>query len=240
LTPDVSRSLVKAGLAHLIVSIDTEDAESYQKQRVGGDFDTVVANIRAFAEAKREMGGRTRMVVSALMTDRLLENMDGFLEFSRSLPTSGQRFESYIDVVRDPLVRTTGTPPKTAFSTHTHFYLWRKLYIQWNGKAVVCPQNIHLDDPELIAGDLERHSVAQVWNGNRIREMRAAALRGKGPNGLCKDCGFPSHPVWMYAGKLLMGERLFLVHAQPWITTSIARITAKSALNPKTRSRQGQ
>ena len=53
LTEEVCVSLVEAGLDRIIISLDGTDQESYNKYRMGGDFEKVIAGIRLLSEAKR-------------------------------------------------------------------------------------------------------------------------------------------------------------------------------------------
>ncbi len=55
LTEEVCGSLVEAGLDRIIISLDGTDQESYDKYRVGGDFEKVVSGIRLLCEARRSL-----------------------------------------------------------------------------------------------------------------------------------------------------------------------------------------
>jgi MoaA/NifB/PqqE/SkfB family radical SAM enzyme len=55
LTEDVSRELVAIGINKVWVSLESARRESYNRMRVGSDFDGVIANIRAMMKVKREM-----------------------------------------------------------------------------------------------------------------------------------------------------------------------------------------
>jgi len=54
--------IVKAGLDHLIVSIDGPDQRSYEKYRVGGDLAAVIDHVRSLVAAKRALHSRTPYV----------------------------------------------------------------------------------------------------------------------------------------------------------------------------------
>jgi len=51
----ISRELVEMGMNKIFVSLESASKESYNKIRVGSDFDQVCDNIRALAQVKREM-----------------------------------------------------------------------------------------------------------------------------------------------------------------------------------------
>ncbi len=52
---DIARKLIKLGVERIYVSIDAATKETYEKIRIGSDFDTVLSNIRRFVELKKEL-----------------------------------------------------------------------------------------------------------------------------------------------------------------------------------------
>lgn len=52
---DISRELIRIGVNKIWVSLESADAESYDKVRVGSNFDKVIANIRGMIRAKRDL-----------------------------------------------------------------------------------------------------------------------------------------------------------------------------------------
>jgi MoaA/NifB/PqqE/SkfB family radical SAM enzyme len=55
MTDEVARELIMLGVERIYVSIDGATKETYEKVRVGSDFDRVTANIRRFVQLKKEM-----------------------------------------------------------------------------------------------------------------------------------------------------------------------------------------
>jgi len=49
---------IESGLDKLVISLDGTDQQTYEKYRIGGSFEKVVAGIRNFVQLKREMGVR--------------------------------------------------------------------------------------------------------------------------------------------------------------------------------------
>jgi MoaA/NifB/PqqE/SkfB family radical SAM enzyme len=60
--PNLGERLVAAGTGKLIVSLDGTTAESYERYRVRGDFELVLANMREIVAARRRMGSKTPIV----------------------------------------------------------------------------------------------------------------------------------------------------------------------------------
>ena len=56
LSPELSQSLVKAGLDRLLVSIDAATSETYQKVRPPGKLEVVEENVKNFTRLRDSMG----------------------------------------------------------------------------------------------------------------------------------------------------------------------------------------
>lgn len=54
--------ILDSGLSRISIAIDGADAETYDKYRIGGDFEQVVHNVKALLEAKRARGSATPTV----------------------------------------------------------------------------------------------------------------------------------------------------------------------------------
>jgi radical SAM protein with 4Fe4S-binding SPASM domain len=67
-------SLIKSGLDKLIISLDGADEETYEKYRIGGDFNRVVSNIRQLVELKNEMHSKTPEIVIQFIVTGLNEH----------------------------------------------------------------------------------------------------------------------------------------------------------------------
>ena len=63
LTDAYVENLVKSGLDRLIVSIDGASAETYERYRVGGDFNLVLENMRRIRETRERLGVQTPKIV---------------------------------------------------------------------------------------------------------------------------------------------------------------------------------
>jgi MoaA/NifB/PqqE/SkfB family radical SAM enzyme len=55
MTDEIARELINLGIERIYVSIDAATKETYEKIRVGSNFDKVTGNIKRFVELKKEM-----------------------------------------------------------------------------------------------------------------------------------------------------------------------------------------
>ena len=63
LNPENAERTVKSGLKKIIISLDGLDQESYEKYRVGGDFNTVIKGIKNLQEARKKLKSASPYIV---------------------------------------------------------------------------------------------------------------------------------------------------------------------------------
>lgn len=81
LTEEIARDLIETGLDWMIVSIDGATRETYNRIRIGGDFDRLVARLDMLNRLKKEMGYerpflRFNVILSRLNLDELPRFVD--------------------------------------------------------------------------------------------------------------------------------------------------------------------
>ena len=65
------------------------------------------------------------------------------------------------------------------------YYLWKSFVIQWNGEVVPCCRDY---DSKIVLGDVNKQTLLEIWNGKKLRKLRAEAIKGNFKNGLCDNC----------------------------------------------------
>jgi radical SAM protein with 4Fe4S-binding SPASM domain len=63
LNPANAKKTVKSGLDRIIISLDGLDQETYEKYRVGGDFNTVIQGIKNLVAAKKKLQSTSPFIV---------------------------------------------------------------------------------------------------------------------------------------------------------------------------------
>jgi MoaA/NifB/PqqE/SkfB family radical SAM enzyme len=96
LNPRLSTALIEAGLDMIIISIDGATKDTYESMRKGGDFDTLLKNIRDLVKQKKGRGARLPFVelqcIVSRKNERELEKMN---KLALSLGVDNLRFKSY-------------------------------------------------------------------------------------------------------------------------------------------------
>ena len=184
LTDTWQERLLDSDLDLLIVSFDGADKETYEKVRVGADFDKVRDNVIRFAARKVERGATKPWLILQMIELRPTLGQAG--EFRRMWSLPG------VDAVRikkdelqyeetlgfDGQRKRTGERPCP--------FLWRgTTFFQSDGSFSPCCYGI----TDQSFGNAKEMTVEQMWNSPRVQEIRKAHLEGRGNDmAFCKGC----------------------------------------------------
>lgn len=123
------------------------------------------------------------------------------------------------------------------------YYPWHSISITWDGKVVPCCRDF---DASMILGDLNRQSIAQVWNGPRMQDIRRRFIHGRSIGRPCETCeeasleiGLPGrhYPVSTLQRRLGVGRMSRSAGKRMGISNSLV---GAQNLAPKTRRPNSQ
>ncbi len=164
LSEDVCRNIINAGLDRISISVDGVDKESYERVRIGADFDTVVENIETILKIRHELGSSIPKI--RIQTVRL----PGIDENAYV-----QRWKPYADEVAmleytDESRRVTGIDAKWACPQ-----LWQRLTIEWDGSVFACNNDCIRG---LYLGNIKERSIYDCWHDEQLMEVRELHRQG--------------------------------------------------------------
>jgi len=198
--------VLDSGLGFLSIAIDGCDAQDYQKYRRGGDFDTVVANVRELI-AERARRGLARPVIQ-LQTIMFPYNEDREQELLRFLESFGadeirlkqpsycvqseevqapEGAEEFLAIAGDDRDRRRYTRPRAGrrelFRNRRLCPQLERTAVLSDGRVVACCMD---STGETAIGDLNENSFAEIWRGaahaSRLDEFFERRLS------LCEHC----------------------------------------------------
>ena len=193
------RALLDSGLRFLVISLDANSPQSYEKMRSGGEFQKTVRNIERLLELRPLRSPSLHVVVQLIIS---AYNQHEVSEFARRWPN-----EVVIKEARDwagqvslssllPRSRALGQSfplerpqvlPMDAPSLQSPCRLpFGELTVLWDGKVVPCANVFeHVN----LLGDLSVQSLDEVWNGAPIMALRQAHHRKKvAAIPVCRSC----------------------------------------------------
>jgi MoaA/NifB/PqqE/SkfB family radical SAM enzyme len=187
--------LVASGLTVLGVSIDGARQDTYERYRVGGKLERVLANCRLVAEAKRRLGARTPRLVWEF---HVFEHNVGDVEEARRL---ARELDMEISVDKGWVIGPEWAPegewrffdqPKPVRCP----FLWGFAVVNNDGGVAPCCGTFFSDDDMGRVGDGVRFE--RVWNDERFQLARGFFRARTGDAAAkklaCFDC--PQTIVW--------------------------------------------
>jgi MoaA/NifB/PqqE/SkfB family radical SAM enzyme len=181
-------AVLDSGVDLLIFSVNGASKEVYEAVHGGGNYEKTLENIRRFL--KRKLARRAPVMVSLQM-----------VLLPETLPQAGVFYRQWqrepgVDSVRvkKDVVCNEGAclednrrrrPRRNPCSR-----LWHgPVFVETNGDVYASPGVLYKAAP---IGNLKDHSLAEIWNGDRIQAMRLAHSGGDISSlPECVDCAYP-------------------------------------------------
>jgi len=182
LTEKICHSLFVNGVNDIVLSIDSEQKELFEKMRKGAQFEKVLDNVKMLYRIRAEYypDSRTTIRISGV------EYMDGqnaekFTEFWGSFADeitiypAEERWDTYGNTPHPDL---SGSCP----------YPWERFYIWHDGTCNPCDVDYKSKlSPGIISKDV---SIKSIWDSKILRELKQKHLEGKRSAIIpCDRCG---------------------------------------------------
>ncbi len=188
LTEEKTNALLDSGLDSISFSFDAATKETYEKTRVGGDFEKTKSNI---IELIKERNGRGLGKPSVAVY--FVAQKDNYQEISK-FKSFWKEFADEVHIGWVDARRTEGLLPEDLkLKKSRHIYpcrsIFQRMVVMSNGKVALCCVDY---DGSTVLGDLNEQTINEVWNSNNIKKLRELHLNGQGDKmNLCKgtNCG---------------------------------------------------
>ena len=189
LTEERARTLLDSGLTRIRFSLDAATTETYNRIRIGGDFNIVTKNIERFLQLKESGGYKLPITgVSFCKMSTNEQELDAFFDHWRNK----------VDIVSVQIF----VPPILEKDFSNYYPLDQ--FIEDNGlKDFRCPQPFQrvvirnnditpccaMFSSKLKIGDLRKNSIYEAWNSKSMKQLREIHKNGEYfKNNICKDC----------------------------------------------------
>ncbi|MBI3091843.1 MAG: SPASM domain-containing protein [Candidatus Tectomicrobia bacterium] len=190
LTEPVAEGLLRAGLDKLYVSCDGITPESYAQYRRGGDYATVMGNLRGLLQKKRELGLRgTRIIWLFHIFQHNEHEVEGAralakelgveLRLNRMRTAMGREiFESAAQAIARDGAWIPRNPAYSAFDTASGTARrpmsrcrkpWREAMVNWDGSVLPC---CAIYSERHTYGNALEEGFRRVWNNERYQAAR--------------------------------------------------------------------
>lgn len=204
-----SRLVLFSGLDNIRYSIEGHDKESYERARVGSNFEQIIRNISEFKKIRDSQKIKTKITInSVLMKNRMSKIREFYKTWERFADeicfTYPGNFNQKIDArLKEEFINSASPRKRLPCSM-----LWDTMVMQWDGRFSACCMDFNND---LIVGSIIDNELLEIWNSTVYQKLRKSHLEGDYNSfPICKNCdpGNRSTAYELYrlnrqAGKLL-------------------------------------
>jgi MoaA/NifB/PqqE/SkfB family radical SAM enzyme len=183
LSPQKTRDLIEAGLDYLIVSIDGATKDTYDRIRVGGDFNVIKSNIEYFIQYRKDK--RLRKPLIRLQYLEMQENKHEVEQYKAM-------WQDKVDVMTHNRYSNRGCGEgreaynMVAIDRANCYHPWRRMSIDWQGNAQMCCGDWN---NRCILGNVKNESIYDIWHSEKFNEYRKKLLAHElNDIPCCKDC----------------------------------------------------
>ncbi|MCX6243525.1 MAG: radical SAM/SPASM domain-containing protein [Bacteroidetes bacterium] len=204
LTPEKAADTVNSGLDRLIISVDGTDQETYQKYRVGGNYEKVIAGIRELVQQKKLSGSRKpKLVVQFLVlkpnedqimkirqlgkelgVDKVELKTAQFYDFQHGNPLMPEnpkhsRYRKVRSANKEALFEIRNLLPNHCFR------MWSSCVITWDGQVVPCCFD---KDATYKMGNIRDANFGVIWRNKIYQDFRQKILSSRKKIDICSNC----------------------------------------------------
>ena len=186
----MARTILEAPVRLLEISADSDSKQEYERSRVRGNFECLLANLKMLQKLKRELQSPTLINVRAMIRPSEYSREPGIIRFwARHADVAMPQYLHDYTRGNDADVfmhdqKRKGTIPRCSLPT-------KAMIVHWNGRVPICEMSQQQTGiPEgVIAGDIHEQSLREIWNSALFVQYRAGH-RNRKPEltPICSGC----------------------------------------------------
>ena len=184
LDDEMAEALIESGLDRINFSVHGITKRTYESQMVGLNLEKVLENIDMFLSIKKKKGAsKPRVRVTMVRTREVEKEIDYIKKYweSRGVKVNIRKLENRAK--KEIVMRGINSVEWKPFSICDRMF--RQAYITFDGKVVLCCVDW---ERTTVLGDLNVHTLKDVWNSQYYMELRRKFLKGDLSNMLCSKC----------------------------------------------------
>ena len=191
LTEKKADEIISAGLDSLRFSVDGATQETYQLNRVGGEFSKVYRNMAMMVERAKKQKSN----IDLLWQFIALRNNEHEIEKARKL-AKDINIPFFVKTFAETMPELSPRNPKLKRKPHLKpcTDIYRAAFVYYTGEVVVCCYDL---EGQHIVGDLSKQSLTEIWDSGKYKTIRrridnADNYPEEEPE-ICKNCLKWSH-----------------------------------------------
>jgi radical SAM protein with 4Fe4S-binding SPASM domain len=203
------KKVMEAGLDTMIISFDGATKESYEIYRRGGNFETVVENLKKMSAVPRR---KTKIVIQFIVMHHNEHEVELMKKLAKDVGADELDLKSVSlnigcseilekDVIANAKNFLPNNPKYSRYFLEENKltnkdrplscpWIFRAT-ILWNGDVVICCADFEGD---VVIGNIFREeSFEKIWRSKRYQLLRRKVLRHE--LGVCKNCSMGDNPI---------------------------------------------
>jgi len=178
LNEKIASNILETDMDYIIFSFDGVSKETYERIRIGADFERTIENIRRLVKYRNERGlNRPVINVNIVLQDDNRIELPKFKNFWKNYADGISVGEGYNLIA--PLTYNI----KRAYPC---FRLFHEIMVMSDGKVPLCCVDYN---GEVILGDLKSQTLEEIWASEKLKEIQKLHLKGEGYKiEICEKC----------------------------------------------------
>lgn len=185
-----SIELIKSGLDTIHISIDAFSNETYKKIKNSQKLEVVEENVKKLVELKKKFLSKIPLViVKIIRTPETQAEIKQFINKWKGIANFIEIGEYHTwDGTLDNSSLFDQTDSTMRRKRYPCTFLWYNPVILWDGRVTTCCVDYQ---GKGVFGDIQEESLARIWQGDVLKSLRMAHLKGLYKNiPLCDKCQF--------------------------------------------------
>lgn len=200
LTEENAKQTILSKLDKLIISVDGITQEVYEKYRIGGDYDKVIAGTKEILKQKKLLNSSSPHVVWQFVVFKTNEHqIEAVKKLGKELGVDEVKiktaqiydFENGHDLIPDQEEYARykkGDSGKFELKNkllNQCWRMWQGCVITWDGKIVPCCFD---KDAKYKLGNLEKDTFESIWFSESYNNFRRSILKSRNQIDICTNC----------------------------------------------------
>ncbi|CUU71670.1 heme biosynthesis protein [Campylobacter hyointestinalis] len=188
LSEEISRRMLDTNVSRMNFSVDAMTEETYNKIRIGLDFNTVINNIETFLNLRAKMGKNLPIVrISFLLQQKNKHELEAFKKYWVD-KVDYVAIQRYVPISPFGDERSVAIPEAPIDGKQSCSYPFESLFIHGDGLVVPCASHAA---KHIAVGNIHNDSIYNIWHSKGMQELRDAHIKGDlSKTRLCDTCLF--------------------------------------------------
>lgn len=180
---------IDVGLDQINISVDSDNAETFEKLRLRGNFNKMLVDLKKLKEYKDKQGSKTLINIRVMVGPDDFHRQKELMDF----------WKPYADVVsKQYVIDMIETEGNETFHTDAQVGRFPKcslpfkiMDIQWNGNVPMCSYSWKQSglNQGVLIGNIGKDRLRDIWNNPLIKQYRDAhRARDEKKMPLCNNC----------------------------------------------------